>query len=115
MEARVKNFGDVLVIDLIGRIDIETSEPFKEACRRLAARKIILNFEKLSFVGSHGIVPFLDAVRDLIEKDGMEVKFCRMGSEFQRIFESSPLLHVEIFENEDGAVSAFKAPLVSNC
>lgn len=114
LEARVKHCDDVIIIDLVGRINIETSEPFKSACKKLPKRKLILNFEKLNFVGSHGIVPFFDALRDLIEKDGLEMKFCGMGSEFQRIFQTSPLLGVEIYEDETLAVSAFKAPLISN-
>jgi anti-anti-sigma factor len=111
----MKSLGDVIVIDLIGRIDIETSEPFKNACKRLLGKKLILNFSQLNFVGSHGIVPFVDAVRDLVQNDGLQVKFCGMGSEFQRIFQSSPLVPLEIYEDENMAASAYKAPLVSNC
>jgi anti-anti-sigma factor len=109
MEANVMKKNGVTVVNLKGFIDIETAEPFREACRKsLSAKggKVLFNLEGLNFVGSHGILPFVETLHDLCDQEAIEIKFCSVSSEFQKIFKASPLRDVEIFSDEIGAIIA---------
>lgn len=105
MEAKVQHKEDVVVVNLKGFIDIETAKPFREACMKSIARldkRIIFNLEGLNFVGSNGIIPFLQTLEELRSQSKMQMGFCKVSSEFQKIFSASPLNDIEIYEDEDG-------------
>ena len=108
MQARIKEDNDILIVDLIGRIDIEATVGFEQACHHLANRKVVFNCQDLSFVGSNGIKPFLEAMTDLVENKAAQLKFCSVGSEFKKIFAASRVSHVEIFDDVHCAVDAFR-------
>ena len=110
MQARIKENNDILIVDLIGRIDIEATAGFEQACSHLANRKIVFNCQDLSFVGSNGIKPFLEAMTDLVENKSAQLKFCGVGSEFKKIFAASRVSHVEIFDDVNRAVDSFIRP-----
>ncbi len=108
MEARVLKKNGVTVVNLKGFIDVETAEPFRQACLKSLAKsgKVVFNLEELNFVGSHGILPFVETLNDLCDQPAVQIKFCRVSSEFQKIFKASPLRDVEIFSDETSAVGA---------
>lgn len=108
MEAKVLKKNGVTVVNLKGFIDIETAEPFREAClKSLASQgKVVFNLEGLNFVGSNGILPFVETLHDLYDQQTVQITFCRVSSEFQKIFKASPLRDVEIFSDERGAIGA---------
>ncbi len=113
MQARIKENNDILVVDLIGRIDIEATVGFERACGQLAERKIVFDCTDLSFVGSNGIKPFLEAMSDLVENKQAQLKFCGVGSEFKKIFAASSLSHVEIYEDVNRAVDSFSHKVIN--
>jgi anti-anti-sigma factor len=109
------NEGDVVIVRLCGRLDIEAAQNFREACvSYLTDKKVVFNFRELSFVGSSGIVPFLEAMQrlGLLSKSGF--KFCLVGSEFRKVFAASPLGHIEIYESEMAATAAFSNPQLAH-
>jgi anti-anti-sigma factor len=108
MEAKVLKKNGVTVVNLKGFIDIETAEPFREACRKSLSKseKVVFNLEGLNFVGSNGILPFVETLHDLCDQATVQIKFCSVSSEFQKIFKASPLRDVEIFNDEGAAVGA---------
>lgn len=110
MEAKVLKVNGVTVVNLKGFIDVETAAPFRDACIKSFSKngqKVVFNLEKLQFVGSNGIIPFVESLQDICDQESIEVKFCRVGSEFKKVFQASPLRDVEIFNDEEGAISAF--------
>ncbi|MCC6137230.1 MAG: STAS domain-containing protein [Bdellovibrionaceae bacterium] len=120
MEAKVLKVKGVTVVNLKGFIDVETAAPFRDACIKtfqrasLAANgnKVVFNLEQLQFVGSNGIIPFVESLHDICDQESIQVKFCRVGSEFKKVFQASPLRDIEIFNDEEGAISAFDAKKV---
>jgi anti-anti-sigma factor len=110
MEAKVLKVKDVTVVNLKGFIDVETAVPFKNACLKTfakAGQKVVFNLEQLQFVGSNGIIPFVESLNDICDQETINVKFCSVGSEFKKVFQASPLRDIEIFNDEEGAVSSF--------
>lgn len=108
MRARVQTQGEVTVVDLEGRIDFETSAPFRKVCMESwANRKLVFNLSNLSFVGSHGITDFVQTIEVLSEKSDPTVKICGLSSEFRRIFESRQIKKLEIFDSAELALASF--------
>ena len=56
VQAKIRKDGDITVVELKGRLDFETAEPFRETCSDvLTNSKVVFNLSELSFVGSSGI------------------------------------------------------------
>ena len=111
MQARVAREGEIYVIRLSGRLDVETAEPFRDAClNHLRGRKVVFDFRGLSFVGSSGILPFLETMQEFAAANANGFKFSGVGSEFKKVFAATPLHVIEIYENENQAIDAFMRP-----
>ncbi|NQZ19570.1 MAG: STAS domain-containing protein [Bdellovibrionales bacterium] len=110
MKAKISQKQDVVIVNLSGRIDMEYTEPFREACLNQIAKsseKIVFNLNGLSFVGSNGIMPFVKAIHELAQEKQGQLRFCEVGSEFQKIFAASALANIEICDSEDKAIESF--------
>lgn len=109
MEAKVHRKNGITVVNLKGFIDVETAQPFRDACLKSLGQegaKVVFNLEGLNFVGSNGIIPFVETLHDLYDQTDAQIKFCKVSVEFQKIFKASPLRDVEIFNDENGAITA---------
>ncbi len=110
MKAKISSLGDVVIVNLSGRIDIEYSQLFRKACLGDIARrsdKIIFNLKDLNFVGSNGIVPFIQALSDLAGQDRKRVHFCQVSPEFQKIFAASTA-DLQVFNDQDHALASIR-------
>ncbi|MES2856461.1 MAG: STAS domain-containing protein [Bdellovibrionota bacterium] len=111
MEARMIQEGEIVVVHLSGRIDVETSQAFKEVLlKRLLNKPIVFDFRSLSFVGSSGIISFLDALQKFHAINSAGLRFSSVGIEFRRIFAATPLSDVLIFETAAAAADSFRNP-----
>ena len=109
MKAKLSKVDDVVVVNLSGRINMEYTAPFRDACLRDIAQrsdKIVFDLKDLSFVGSNGIMPFVSTLNDLAALSTKELRFCGVGAEFKKIFAASPLAEIKIFDNQDGAIAS---------
>ncbi len=109
MEAKVQRKNGITVVNLKGYIDVETALPFRDACLKSLGKnsdKVVFNLDGLNFVGSNGIIPFVESLHDLVDQTSAEIKFCKVSAEFQKIFKASPLRDIEIFNDENGAITA---------
>lgn len=111
MQALTKIENDIVIVALNGRVDVETAEPFRAACvRELRGKKVVFDFSKLSFVGSQGILPFLETMQTLHELAPGSFKFSGVGIEFRKVFAATPLNVVEFHETVSQALGAFALP-----
>ncbi len=111
MKAKLLVKEDVVVVNLSGRIEMEYTDIFREACLNEIGRrgnKIIFNLQELSFVGSNGIMPFVGALTALAEIENKQLRFCGVGAEFKKVFAASPLAAVQILDNLDRAFDSLK-------
>ena len=111
MEANFAVFSGVVVVELKGRLDFETSEPFRRTClERLAQEKVVFDLRHLNFVGSLGLKDFVDTLESLSRRSTDGVRFCGVSSEFRRLFEASGLAGTEFFENREKAIQSLVIP-----
>lgn len=104
MKAMMRDAFGVTVIEFSGRLDVETSQAFKALCGRLGHQRVTFNMRKLSFVGSTGIVTFMEALRDSVHLHQAQINFCEVGLDFSKLIMASPLRYVGIHESEQIAV-----------
>ncbi len=110
LQARVKTEGEVVVVKFSGRVDVESAPPFRRACEtHLCGKKVVFDFEQMSFVGSTGILPFLEAMQDLAKANPQFIKFSGVGIEFRRVLSATSLAGVEVHDSPSLAVHAFAA------
>lgn len=111
MQARVIRHGDIVVIQLSGRVDVETAEPFRKTClNHLLSEKVVFDFLSLSFVGSSGIIAFLETMQEFARQNTVGFRLSAVGSEFRKIFAASELSTVEIHDSYQAAIAAFMRP-----
>ena len=111
MQARVAQHGEILIIQLSGRVDVETAEPFRNAClNHLKNKRVVFDFRSLSFVGSSGILPFLETMQEFANNNPGGMKFSGVSSEFKKVFAATPLNAIEIFDTDSQALHAFLNP-----
>lgn len=104
MNATVKNAFGITVIDISGRLDVETTLTFRNTSQKLANKRVTFNLKKLSFVGSTGIVPFIDAIKACVTEHHSRINFCDVGIDFLKVLQASQLRLVPCFEVEQKAV-----------
>lgn len=114
MIMRARQAANVIVFELEGHLDFETTLQFKGTCFELMKKnnseRIVFNLEKLKFVGSSGINQFIRVLKDfnaLTEKP----RYCLLSSEFQRVFKAYQTARnpFEVFETESQAIANFDA------
>lgn len=111
MEAKFAVRGEVLIVELNGRLDFETSEPFRKTCmEKLVSEKVVFDLRNLNFVGSLGLTDFVATLDQMSQKSQPGVRFCGVSSEFRRLFEASGLAGHDIFESQEKAILSFRAP-----
>ena len=109
MQAKMAYEGDCVVVHLSGRLDVETAVPFRRAClESLADKKVVFSFKELSFVGSSGILPFLETMQEFMQVNPNGFRFCHVGSEFKKVLMATALGNVGFFDNEVLAAQSFR-------
>ncbi len=105
MEIRTTIIDQVFIIQLSGKIDFESIKTFRLLCaNEWAGKKLLFDFENLSFVGSSGITYLIESIETLHRIGEAKIGFFRPRSEFHRIFEVGELKDVPIFQDRQTGV-----------
>jgi len=114
MEVEVRENGEVIIVDLKGRLVAGTGADLLQAVvnELLAAewKKVILNLSLVTKVDSAGIGELVASSR-LAQRFGSAVKLIKLQGQVRHIFELSQLLPLmAIYESEEEALDAFGPP-----
>ena len=93
MKAQIKNVGDTIFVEVGGKLDYETQEPFKENLKKIATAtntdstptKVIFDMEGLEFVGSSGITQFIQTLKEFGTKTDQKARILKASSEFKKV------------------------------
>lgn len=109
MEAKIKAVGDVTVVTLVGKLEIEKSSGFKKACiEAFQGKKVVFSFEQLQFVGSTGIQSYFSILNDLNTSSAEPVKLANVKPDFMRVLAYSSLQGLEVHEDVPKALASFQ-------
>lgn len=108
MEIKLVLDGDISVVALSGRIEIEKNHFFKKAClEKFSDKKVVFCMKNLNFVGSSGIQNFFCLLNDLNATNKVSVKIAGLTPDFKRLFSFSEYSTLEMHESIEGALQSF--------
>ncbi len=91
MEIHQTKQGDIIIFQVTGRLDSNSSADFEEAVFgviRTGTKKVIIDFGELDYISSAGLRIILKATKDLKRKEGHMV-LCAMQDYVKEVFEIS--------------------------
>lgn len=105
-----KNNNDVTILYLEGFLDAHTSVELEKSFEKLIEEKkfkIIVNFEKLSYISSAGLGVFM-AYIETIRNSAGDIKLCKMSDKIFNIFDmlGFPILF-EIYKDDSEPIAKF--------
>jgi len=112
MKAIVTNKQGVIIVSFEGHLSFSHTTKLKETLQELYERKknkkVAFNFEKLEFVGSSGIKPFIKMLKEF-NKETQKPRFYGLSTEYQRLFKAfegrNPFF---IFNDEREALKSYR-------
>ncbi|HWU42999.1 MAG TPA: STAS domain-containing protein [Bdellovibrio sp.] len=108
MEVKLLLDGDIAVVSLSGRIEIEKTQSFKRAClENFKDKKIVFCLKNLNFVGSSGIQSFFGVLNELNAEKKMNAKLAGLNPDFQRLFKFTECSSLELHESIENALLSF--------
>ena len=110
MQISERTVGDVTILDLRGRFVEERQNDFRDAVDRLVhlgRRKVLLNFDEVTYVDSAGLGMLVSKFVTLDRKAG-KLKLCMLHPRSLRVLDITRLLTIfESFDSEARAVASF--------
>jgi anti-anti-sigma factor len=102
----------VAIIDLVGDVTTFAEEKINTAYREVTnkgARFVLLNFRQNDYINSAGIAILIGIVTE-VTRNQQKLAVSGLSQHFQKIFRMVGLAqYAEIYQNEDEALTAFKA------
>lgn len=115
MKADLRKNGDVFVVSIEGKLEIENTQPFRDACvGKLMGQKIVFNMEQANFVGSTGLQPFLDAITQIDKKNAFGLKIVGVKPEFRRVISNLETTKVSFHDDVKSAIGSFSLPITDS-
>lgn len=116
MQALVKKRGEWTVVTMKGRIELEKTAAFREAClKSLSQGPVIFEMSSLQFVGSTGMTEFFQCVADVQNMNNCQVSMVGLSEDFKRFVTISSAATIKAFGRIEEAFSSSTTsqPLVS--
>lgn len=110
MEIRARQKGNIVILDLSGRIDVDSANLVEAVgqCIRDGYCDILCNFEEVEFIDYMGVSAVVIAYKEVINNQG-RMKFANIPSHLRNVFSISGIDRViEIYATEELAVDSFK-------
>lgn len=110
MDIKTRKVSDVTIVDLSGKLDINSSLSLKECLNQALMdkrKKILINLADVDFINSSGLGILVSGLKMIREEDG-ELRFCNLQKYVRELFEISQLTKVfAISSTEDEALESF--------
>lgn len=111
MQTKVEFQGPYTIVQVSGRLDIDKTSLFKQAClKSLKGQKVIFSLEKLSFVGSTGILNFFQVLKEVQELNKQTCRVVGLNNDFKRIIHLAEFTSLEFHESLLTATQSFENP-----
>jgi anti-anti-sigma factor len=102
MVAQVENGQSYTVIKISGRLDIDKTPLFKNAClRQFQGQKIVFSLSNLNFVGSTGIQAFFQAIKEIQAQN--QCRIIGLSSDFKRMLLLDDMQGLELHDSLEKA------------
>lgn len=109
LRASITNQGNIAIIALEGKMDFESQDILRENITTLmrSGKQVVIDLDKLSFIGSSGITLFIRSMFDLQAK-GLTPQFCNAKSEMRQIISAfDEAKEGRIHSSREDAITSF--------
>ncbi len=110
MNIETRRAQDVLVVDMVGRLESRTAGPASTELTKIAQgsdRKVLLNLDRLEYVSSAGLRAILVAAK-LVQVNGGSILICGANVTVKRVMEVSGFNSLlRLHDTEKDALAAF--------
>ena len=101
MQANYYEVGDLMVIEVTGRIEPDQNKPFRDICKtKLKNRKVVFCLDKLNFTASANIITFFESIT-LIE----DVRLVGLKNDFYKLLELRGMTTIKTFNSLSEAIN----------
>ena len=111
MKMNVKENGDIMIIQLSGEVDAQSSPEIRSKIKSFISEgrnKLVVDLEEVTYIDSSVIGVLVGRLRSAREGSG-DLKLAALQTEVQIVFELIQLDKVfKIFRNQEDAVQAFQ-------
>lgn len=95
MEARYYEVGEMMVVEVSGRIEPDQNKPFRDICeKKLKNKKVIFCVEQLNFTASANITTFFESIK-IIE----DARLVGLQADFYKLLDLKGITGIKIFAN----------------
>jgi anti-sigma B factor antagonist len=112
VEISTRKEGGIVIADLVGSLDTQTSGPASEEMSHIigeASGKLLVNMEKLEFLSSAGLRVLLRAAKEIQASGGM-MKMCQPSGVVKEVLDISGFASfLDIHDSESEALATFSA------
>lgn len=100
MRAHYYEVGDMMVVEVSGRIEPDQNKPFRDICeKKLKNRKVIFCLEQLNFTASANITTFFESIR-MIE----DARLVGLKADFHKLLDLKGITGIKVFSNLSEAI-----------
>jgi anti-anti-sigma factor len=111
MEITARHNGDILVLDVAGRLDTSTSGGAHDAIVGFAKtqpKKVVLNLAKVDYISSAGLRVILTLAK-LLQSSNGEMKICRAKGSVNEVLQTSGFNSlIKIVDDEETAIASWR-------
>ncbi len=111
MEIIAKNIDDIIILQLVGRLESVSVEEFNNTIRILTEhdhKHFVVDLSRVEFIDSSGLGAFVTWKRKLDEKNG-DIRLACLTESSRHVIELTRLHRLfDIFEDSDSAVQSFR-------
>lgn len=101
MRANYYEVGDLMVVEVSGRIEPDQNKPFRDICeKKLKNRKVVFCLDKLNFTASANILTFFESIR-MIE----DARLVGLKSDFFRLLDLKGITGIKSFNSLSEAIN----------
>ncbi|MCC2679018.1 MAG: anti-sigma factor antagonist [Pseudobdellovibrio sp.] len=101
MLANYYEVGDLMVIEVTGRIEPDQNKPFRDICeKKLKNRKVVFCLDKLNFTASANILTFFESIT-MIE----DVRLVGLKTDFYKLLELRGMTGIKTFNSLSDAIN----------
>lgn len=101
MRAQYYEVGDMMVVEVVGRIEPDQNKPFRDICeKKLRNRKVVFCLEKLNFTASANIITFFESIK-IIE----DARLVGLKSDFHKLLDLKGITGIKVFASLSEAIN----------
>lgn len=101
MQAHYYEVGEMMVIEVRGRIEPDQNKPFRDICeKKLKNKKVIFCLDQLNFTASANIITFFESIR-IIE----DARLVGLKADFHKLLELKGIRGIRVFASLSEAIN----------